>query len=343
LFPLSLIYNGITKFRNFLYDNSILKTFQTPVYSIGVGNLAVGGTGKTPLVSYLIQQFSGTEIAILSRGYGRKTKGFLPVDASSCPATVGDEIFMLFEKHHKTAKFFVAEDRNLGIQNIMRLYPATELIIFDDVFQHRAVSPNFNILLSTFSSPFFNDFLMPYGRLRECRQGLKRADVLIFTKVQNGLSEWQREHFLKSVKEVNNKGLPIFFTTQKRGRIQNISGKSLKLGEKVNVLCALARNDLFHSDVAKSFLVSEKFEFRDHHSYTINDVQGICYNAKSLPIITTEKDFVKLKPLLSEGQMESFYIFKIEIDFIAEESLFLTNIKEDFKRFRLRKGSLNNG
>ncbi|MFT4734170.1 MAG: tetraacyldisaccharide 4'-kinase [Algoriphagus sp.] len=337
------MYNGLTKFRNFLYNSLILKTFQTPVYSIGVGNLAVGGTGKTPFVSYLIQQFPGVQIAVLSRGYGRKTKGFLSVDKASSPATVGDEIFMLFEKHQAVSKFFVCEDRKLGVQNIMRLHPATELIIFDDIFQHRRVRPNLNILLSTFSSPFFDDFLMPYGRLRESRQGLKRADMLIFTKVQNGLSDWQRSHFMKSVKKVSDKGLPIFFTKQKTDKTININEKSLKSGEKVTVLSALARNDLFQSDVGKSFDVSEKFGFRDHHAYTIKDLQDIWHKASSLPVITTEKDFVKLKQLLSKEQLESFYVFKIEANFLEDEALFLTYIKEDFKRFRSRKGSLNNG
>ena len=135
----------------------------------------------------------------------------------------------------------------------------------------------------------------------------------------------------------------FFFINQIFPNATNTYGETLVSSEKVNVMSALAHNELFQEEVAKNFEVTNKIEFRDHHAYTQNDIDGVWDNAKSLPIITTEKDFVKLKELLTENQLQSFYVLKLEANFLENEAAFLRNVKNDFKRFQARKGSLNNG
>lgn len=309
------------------------------MFSISVGNLSAGGTGKTPFISYLINQFDNKHIAVLSRGYGRKTNGYLEVKNSSTPKTVGDEIYMLFEKHKSNAKFFVCENRKKGVQNLLEKYPETEIILLDDAFQHRGVEPTVQILLSRLDKPFFNDYLIPAGRLREARNGAKRADVIICTKTK-GLTFEIETFFENGISSYKKKKTPLYFTSQVFGNPSNPFGETLKIGENVNVLSGLADNQLFVKQISRDFQVVKKYLFPDHYAYKKAELLDFLSNE---PIVTTEKDFVKIKYLLSEENYRWYYIQKLEIKFEKDEDQFLTSIKKEFKRFQEKKGSLNIG
>lgn len=184
LIPFSLIYGFIVFIRNKCYDWGIFKTVHIPIKSICVGNLSVGGTGKTPHVDYLIQHFlqSDTRIAVLSRGYGRQTNGVLIATESSTSADLGDEPLQYKQRYGDQIDVVVAEKRVLGVQAIQEKLPKTELILLDDAFQHRAVQAGFSILITPFDDLFTNDFMLPTGNLREWKSGKKRANLIVVSK-----------------------------------------------------------------------------------------------------------------------------------------------------------------
>ncbi|AWV96896.1 tetraacyldisaccharide 4'-kinase [Arcticibacterium luteifluviistationis] len=343
LFPFAILYDAVTKIRNFLFDKGIFKVYEPPVFSIGVGNLSVGGTGKTPFISYLIKTFPDKKIAILSRGYGRKTKGYIEVNQEATTDTVGDEILMLYQRHESTAKFFVSENRKLGIENILLKYPETDLILFDDIYQHRKVKPAFLVLLSTFDKPFFKDFLLPMGRLREARSGAKRADAVIITKAQSLHEERLVTTFLKQVKKYGQSENSLFFNKQVFAKLKNDFGKALETDENVKLISGIANNHSFEVEVTKYQKVIEKHFYPDHHSYTRKNLDDAFKLMPNAPLVTTEKDYVKLKYLLTEKEKEQVYVLKLESAFIKREDEFLRNIKTSFKSFQEQKGSLNNG
>ncbi|MFM7668645.1 MAG: tetraacyldisaccharide 4'-kinase, partial [Bacteroidota bacterium] len=202
LFPFSLIYGLITEIRNNLFDSKILSSQEHSVKTIAIGNLSMGGTGKSPVTLYLTALLSGTfNLAILSRGYGRKTKGFKWVEFDSLASDAGDEPLMFKTIVGEKIPVAVCEDRNSGVENIRLTYPKTELILLDDAFQHRKIKPGFSILLTKFDNPFFNDFVVPAGKLRENRSGAKRADVILVTKCPNSLSITQKNEFQLQLKK----------------------------------------------------------------------------------------------------------------------------------------------
>lgn len=326
LWPLALLYGGITRLRNVFFDYGIFPVYAPPVFSVGVGNLAVGGTGKTPFISFLIAHFSGKKIAVLSRGYGRKTKGFREVEADESCETVGDEIFMLYERHQSQALFFVCEDRTLGVKEILKRYPQTEVILFDDVFQHRHVLPAFQLVLSTHANPYFQDFMLPMGKLRESRKGIRRADVLIYTKCPENVD-------YECLKARSKKGIPVFFSVQELGGTENAFGKTLQRGTKANVLSALADNVQFAESVNSDYEIEQVYAFSDHHAYTLADIEKMDF---SLPTITSEKDFVKIKALLNDTQLAQVFVRKIKSKIVSDEDRFYSVLDKAFDDFQSR-------
>ncbi|MBK5280267.1 MAG: tetraacyldisaccharide 4'-kinase, partial [Bacteroidia bacterium] len=172
LFPFTLLYDGITRFRNHLYNIGYSHSFRFEIPVIGVGNLNVGGSGKTPMIEYLVRLFmANRQIAILSRGYGRVTRGLRFAKESETARTFGDEPLQFFRSFQGKVNVVVCEDRAFAIPNILQEHPQTDLILLDDSFQHRSVNPQLNILLTEYAAPFYQDFLMPFGKLREARIG----------------------------------------------------------------------------------------------------------------------------------------------------------------------------
>ncbi len=311
-YPLHLIYKGITSFRNYLFDKEILKEYMPEVFTIGVGNLTVGGTGKTPMVSYLIHLLKDRYIGVISRGYGRKTRGFLPLTADSTPETAGDEPCMM-ARQNPGVRFFVSEDRVKGYRLALKADPEINTFIFDDVFQHRYLQPHLRILLSDFQRPFYHDYVLPYGRLREARKGADRADVIVVTKCPENLKEEEKEAIISSIRVYSRPEVPVFFAIYTPEQPLNVQHKVLRYGEEVILISALADNGQFYCQQAEHFTVLKHFAFRDHYKISQKKIMEILNHHPGTPVITTDKDMVKISPLLNPKTLPLFYVPQITV------------------------------
>ncbi len=292
LFPFSILYGCITYVRNFLFDKGILKSYSFDVPVIAVGNLSVGGTGKTPQIEYLIRLLSSNyKIATLSRGYKRKSKGFVIADSNSNTEILGDEPFQI---HQKFPQITVAvdADRKNGIEKLLSLEDKPEVILLDDAFQHRRVKAGFYILLSAFDDLFCDDYLLPTGNLRESKSGAKRADVIIITKCPKDLSEIAQQN----IKNKIGLEVPIYFSYIDYDDFvynQNESKKvsEIKFSDKL-VIAGIAKPEPFFNylEVSKD----DCLVYPDHHFFTEKDLNQIEAKSNNKIIITTEKDFVRL-------------------------------------------------
>lgn len=311
LFPFAVLYDAITKVRNLLYDKGCINAISFDVTIISVGNLSVGGTGKTPMVDYLIQYLlnDGYAVATLSRGYGRKTKGFRICSADDSPKTVGDEPFMYYEKYKRQVVVAVGEDRVLAIPNILKNHPEVNVILLDDAFQHRSVKPSLSLLLTTQNRPFWKDYLLPMGRLRESRKGYKRADAIIVTKCKK---ENKKDAFSISKPTFHtavNYNQPVFFFGE-------------KLNKQVVAVAGLANNQPFFDYLSKDYDIIKRFSFPDHKKYAKNDIAKICnYLKEGVTLITTQKDMVKLKRFDELARFHCVYI-PISVKFMEGEQEF---------------------
>ena len=210
-YPLAVVYHLITAIRNKMYDFGIFKSVRFRVPIIGVGNLSVGGSGKSPMVMYLVKLLSNNfRMGILSRGYGRKTKGYYIVNYESNYQMVGDEAMQLFQRFKNKFAIAVCEDRVKGAKKIIADMDL-ELLVLDDSYQHRAIKPGFNILLTDYNEPYFNDFLLPAGDLRESRNGSKRADIIMVTKCPKDLTQEQEQNYIAKIKP--RYGQKVFFSS----------------------------------------------------------------------------------------------------------------------------------
>jgi len=265
-----------------------------------VGNLAVGGSGKTPMVEHLVKELNGEyNIAVLSRGYGRKTRGFLWVKPHLSPIETGDEPLQIKTKFQEIA-VAVCEDRVAGVQRIVATRPEINLIILDDAFQHRAIKPNLQILLSTYSEPYFKDYLMPAGRLREGRKGATRADATIYTKCS------------ENYEPINYGKKPIFYS--------KIAYGHLEIKGPIFGFSGLAKNDIFAKHLASNYDLKDFKEYKDHYSFTQRDLDDLKKLAKGATLVCTEKDWMKVKQLNGYERIHHISISnKIEgdIDFIS--------------------------
>jgi tetraacyldisaccharide 4'-kinase len=304
LWPFSLIYGSITYFRNKLFDLRILSTYVLPNKSICVGNLNTGGTGKTPHVAYLTVFLSQQmETAILSRGYGRKTKGFIVLSSKNTAEEVGDE--PLFYKHSfgESVHVAVCENRKIGAQKMQQLFPTNQLIILDDAFQHRRIKAGLNILLTDFHLPFSEDLVLPAGNLREFQSGKNRADIIIVTKCPPKLSELQKSNLAKSLKvdpEV------LFFSTINYAPFQSF-GKIVSNPKHILLITGIANPIALVEKLSEKYVV-EHLKFSDHHSFSSEEIKQIhqkfdTFVERDAIILTTEKDFMRIKDF---GVAENF-------------------------------------
>ena len=304
LFPLAIIYWFVTFVRNLLYDKGILKSYNFDIPIIAVGNLSVGGTGKTPQIEYLIRLLSENyKVAVLSRGYKRATEGFVLADENATATSIGDEPFQFFSKFPNIQVAVDANRRN-GIQQLLNSANKPDLILLDDAFQHRKVKAGLYILLTAYGDLFSDDYSLPFGNLREPSSGKKRANVIIVTKCPKDLSELAQSQIMKKL----NAKQPVFFTTIAYddyvfGAEQKIATEIIQSEDKV-LVAGIAKPKLFFD-----FLKTGKDEtlvYPDHHIFSEQDCDQILATAKGRKIITTEKDFVRLNGLLPKEQL--FYL-----------------------------------
>ena len=344
MIPFALVYGIGVSIHNALYAMGILKSLSFNLPVISVGNLSVGGTGKTPHVEYLIKKLSPyIHIAVLSRGYRRKTKGFITLTTHHNADQVGDEPLQYKQKFNNIT-VAVAERRAFAIPKMMSLQPDLQTIILDDAYQHRAIKPGLNILLTPFDSPFTNDYLMPLGRLREWKSAYTRADYIIVTKCPDFLSSHQRQLMLNEINPLNHQQvffskynyLPPYYLFNKRQKI------SLTNDLNVIVLCALASSDYLIKYLEKKVAYLEVIAYEDHHYYSDEDLKKLHQKWSTLDgsknlILTTEKDATRLhllRTLILNLKLPVF-VLPIEVAFLDDdENRFLQNIQSyllDFK------------
>ena len=316
LFPLSITY-GISVFlRNTLFNVGIFssKKYKTPI--ISVGNLCFGGTGKSPLVEYILRLIdSHNKVAVLSRGYGRNSKGFQWVKNTSLVKDVGDEPLQIAKKFPKV-NVAVSESRNNGIKEI--LLKECDLILLDDAYQHRWVKPGLNILLTTYDDLFVNDFLLPYGKLRESKKNFNRADIIVVTKTPYPLLPLDEYRLKEQISPFFNQNLCYSYLEYQKP-VSLYTKKSVSIeGKNVILLTAIASADLLKEYVDSKANVIEHFEFKDHHNFKRKDLVKIinCYNkidSQEKLILTTEKDATRL--VLFENYFRGIDIVYLPIKF----------------------------
>jgi tetraacyldisaccharide 4'-kinase len=324
LFPFAILFDLVTSVRNRLYDRGLkpAATFEVPV--ISVGNLTVGGTGKTPMMEYIIRLLIPRyRIAALSRGYGRATKGFRIAGGTDDASTIGDEPLQLYRNFRDRITVAVGEERALAIPHILHEHPDTEVILLDDAFQHRKVKPSFQILLTDWSRLFYRDYVLPAGRLRESRSGASRADVIVVTKCPREISEGAMAEIEKSIHNYAQK--PVFFTTIQYGKAIALA-RATGLKPNVVLVSGIANHEPFEQYAKKNYAVLRHFVFPDHHVYTPREVESIVQFAAehNASIVTTEKDAVKLNSPKFEAIIKetSFFYLPIEIEFLKNGQVF---------------------
>ncbi|MES2852452.1 MAG: tetraacyldisaccharide 4'-kinase [Bacteroidota bacterium] len=314
LFPFAILYGLITSIRNFLFDKGILKSYSFDLPVIAVGNLSVGGTGKTPQIEYLIRLLSDKyKIATLSRGYKRQSKGFILAEASSDAAILGDEPFQFYKKF-ATIQVAVDADRKNGIEQLLSQQEKPEVILLDDAFQHRKVKAGFYILLTSYGDLYSDDFMLPTGNLRESRSGAKRANVIIVTKCPFNLSLEQRNDIKNRLKVSEDQELYFTFIAYEDfiyAENRKINVNEIQSAAKL-LVAGIAKPEPFFAYLQDTNDVC--LSFPDHHNFTDKDILEIKNLAQNNIIITTEKDYVRLKGSLPSEQL--FYL-PIQSSFVS--------------------------
>jgi tetraacyldisaccharide 4'-kinase len=321
LLPFSWLYGIVTDCRNYLYDTEYCETtlFNKPV--INVGNLTVGGTGKSPHVEYLSRLLKDKyQIATLSRGYGRKTKGFIHADTNANAKKIGDEPFQFYQKFKNDVDVYVGENRVEALRKIFDGNPKTDVVILDDAFQHRPVKPSLNLLLVDYSRPIDKDYPFPAGRLRERRHGAKRADAVVVTKCPD-LTIDERSQFKLRLSNYLENNTPIFFTKILYGKPQNCRSEvEIVTLKKIVLLSGIANPKPFEDYAKANFEVIEHLVYKDHHDFSEKDLKEISTKIQddSTAILMTEKDMVKFKPFLNFPLLANvaLYYLPIEVGFL---------------------------
>ena len=323
LFPISILYGLVTSIRNFLFDIGILKSYSFDVPVIAVGNLSVGGTGKTPQIEYLIRLLAPKyKIATLSRGYKRQSKGYVLADSTSNAAILGDEPFQFFSKF-KNIQVAVDADRKNGIEQLLLETNKPQVILLDDAFQHRKVKAGFYILLTSYGDLYSDDFMLPTGNLRESRSGASRANVVVVTKCPANLSHDEQNKIKRFLLCRNDKGdnQQLYFSYIDYDDCVYSEDKSMKVSEIKNVdkllLAGIAKPNLFFAYLQGEN--DEKLVFSDHHHFTAEDLLEIKNKSQNKIIITTEKDFVRLKGSIPK---EKLFYLPIRSSFLFESENF---------------------
>lgn len=317
LFPFAAIYGFITGLRNYFYDKGIFRSTEFDIPIIAVGNLSVGGTGKSPQVEYLLRLLSPKyKVATLSRGYKRKSSGFVLADATSSAEILGDEPFQ-FHKKFPNVSVAVDADRTNGINQLQKLVNP-EVIVLDDAFQHRKVKAGLYILLTTFHELYVDDFLLPTGNLRESRRGAKRADVIIVTKCPKDLSSAQENVIRLKLKLKNHQQLFFSFIDYDDSVFSASGTKSVaEIRNQTKVLLAgIAKPKPFFYHLNSGS--DSVLEFADHHHFSDSEISEIAKKADGKRIVTTEKDYVRLQ----NSGLQRLYYLPIRSTFLSEADRF---------------------
>ncbi len=324
LFPFAIVYDFVTTIRNSFFDIGIFKqtSFQIPI--IVVGNLSVGGTGKTPQIEYLIRLLKGTyKVAVLSRGYKRKTNGYVLLNDTHTALHVGDEPLQYFKKF-SNINVAVDENRVEGITNLIA-QKSPEVILLDDAYQHRKIKGSFYILLTKYDDLFVDDYLLPTGNLRESSKGAKRADIIVITKCPINLNTKNQQKIKRRFQKYKQE---IFFTSIAYGAIKSakntLSFNEIKKHEIVLVTGIANPNSLL-TYLNTQNINFQHLKYKDHHHFSSKEIVEIqqvfdAIKTEKKLLITTEKDYVRLKEFINN------------LYFIEIETIFLNNQNEVFNQ-----------
>ena len=308
---LSIQFSLVTSIRNFIYNIGVIKSRQFNLPIISVGNLVLGGSGKTPTIEYLIRLLSKNyKIAVLSRGYGRKSNGFIIADSNSDANLIGDEPMQYFRKF-KDIVVSVDSDRTRAINKLINLNLKIEIILLDDAYQHRKVKPKTSILLTEYSKIYSEDYIFPLGNLRESVANAKRADIILVTKCDKNINQ---NHKIKTIQKLNaNKNQKIYFSSIKYSNMVYSKEYKKSIDDLKNRKFILVTG-IANSSNMVNYLKDKGYDFNhlsfnDHHNYSDSDISDI--NANEL-VITTEKDYVKLYSRVTTK------LFYLPIEFIID-------------------------
>lgn len=328
LSPFSLLYGIGVGIRNVFYDSGIVRSSKFSVPIIAVGNLAVGGAGKTPHVEYLIRLLSPyINVGTLSRGYKRHTKGFRIIKSQDNAKIAGDEPIMYKRKYPDVA-VVVGENRALAIPEMVSNFPTIQTIILDDAYQHRSVEPGLNILLTTHGLPFTRDYLLPSGRLREWRRNYNRADVIIVSKCPQDMTIADKEAIVKEIKPYDHQ--EIFFSTYTYGNPYYMFqvGQRIVFDKALDVilLSAIADTSYLLSYLKTQTRAIHHLEYEDHHEFTEEDMDHLIkvYTHREVDkkvVLTTEKDAMRLEPYMQKLMDANIpvYILPLRVEFLFNE------------------------
>ncbi len=339
LLPVSIIYCMVVFVRNRLFDWGILKSREGVLPTIVIGNLSTGGTGKTPHAEYFLQLLSemGINLALLSRGYGRKTQGFIVADEKATANTIGDEPFQIHTKFPQVP-LAVSEDRLSGIEQL-KAQSNAELVLLDDAFQHRKLKGDFNILLTTFQKPYWKDIMLPTGNLRDNRLEKRRADIILITKCPSDLTEWQMTEL--TVAANPKEGQRLFFSSLEYSSPVQISGSPIDFASVKNIVgfAGIAHPQLFEEYLKSRFSLKKFKSFADHYIFSQSDIESLAiecgnFGVPETVLVTTEKDAMRLKALNGLPIVPVFYVpVKVKILDNGESELKqLLKGKFNFKR-----------
>jgi tetraacyldisaccharide 4'-kinase len=341
LLPFALLYGFVIWIRDVMYRRNILRSSSFGLPLICVGNLSVGGTGKSPMVEWLVARLKDQyKVATLSRGYKRKTKGYALANENTTAIEIGDEP-MLFHLKFPNVPVAVGEERIVAIPQLLHDRPETEVIILDDAFQHRAIRAGLNILLTEYSNLFTRDFFLPTGDLRDLRSSYKRSDVIVVTKCQPDLSREEAEAIKNEISPLPHQ--KVFFTSIAYGTPYHLVDHSMReLDESAEILLitGIANPRPLKMYLEEKVETYQMMHFGDHHIFTIDDWRDIVKRFKSIEsdkkiILTTEKDAVRLTKFNAELNGMPFYVIPIEHQFLfGQEGEFIDRISSFIQNFK---------
>jgi len=353
LFPISLVYGLITGIRNFLFNSGFLSSVEFHFPVICIGNITVGGTGKTPHTEYIADLLrKNFKVATLSRGYKRKSRDFRIASSSTPVRDIGDEPMQIYRKFPDV---LVAVDRNRvnGVNMILKEKPDIEIVILDDAFQHRRITPGFSILLIDFNRPIISDYMMPYGNLRENKRNMCRADIILISKSPENLSPIQRRIIVKQIDKAPYQNLYFTSITYKdplpvfEGNDSAVPPIDMPVTDSCGIvlITGIANPQPFKDYLNKSFSEITHLSFPDHYNFTEKDLETIytAYNELKSPgkyIITTEKDAVRLREFtnIAEPFRSALFYIPVGIKFLNDDQDEFDNMIVDY----VRKNKRNN-
>lgn len=339
LLPLALLYGLGVSLRNFLYNTGVLRSVRFDLPVISIGNLSVGGAGKSPHIEYLLRWLDEyIEPAVLSRGYGRKTEGFRMVTLQDDATQTGDEPLQ-FKHKFPHLPICVSESRALGVPELIKRHPQIQCVLLDDAFQHLAVTPGLNILLTEYTHPFTRDWLLPAGRLREWRHEYRRADIIIVTKCPPQLTPEQRYKMYEELDPYPRQR--VYFSHYTYGQPYDLLRPDMirpfAVTDTVLLVSAIANTDYLLQYLAGEVQTIHTREFEDHHYFTETDLLELLKRFDNLPqkdkyIITTEKDAARLalhRDFFWKNDVQ-VYVLPIRVAFLHDDE---TGFQEDVRQF----------